>query len=390
MNLAKCRPLLTLVPALGLASLVAAYGQRKGLAFTTDGKAEFKDLVQITYSADCDSPTAAQVGDISCDPFGRAYNYPPVWADALHALGIERADTHAVGWGLFVLALGAIIAISAIGMRYGLLTVAFVTLAAASRPMFLMVARGNTDIVIMALIAAACWACYRWRSKAGGIILTIAVAVATGLKMYPIGGALGLIGRWRVMVTAIVAGALLTAIFTGGKALELQGYTPAVVDKSFGSGVIIAQLRGHSEVETVDMVMGIALVLLLAGVLLATPYVRKHCAAFAASISSSDASRMTFMASAGIFGVVYLLTTSFNYRLWPILILTAVAGIAIANTSSRLAGIAFSALGVAAIQIQASVLVTAYASVLIALCAIIATGSIRSTATAQRMEPATA
>jgi len=74
---------------------------------------DFSDLKQITFTADCvESDPAWSLSSETCDPNGRAYDYPALWARGFAALGIGSAETARVGVVLIVI---LIIAVGVLG-----------------------------------------------------------------------------------------------------------------------------------------------------------------------------------------------------------------------------------------------------------------------------------
>ena len=274
------------------------------------------DLAQITYSADCPHPDAGKVGDRTCDPRNRPYNYPPVWAAAARFLGIGADDTVWVG-GL--LAAVGVTALAVFYLRFaGRPTVVRVAALAAmtcSPPMLLMICRGNVDLLMTALLVAAA-------------VLTVArrdwwaapvIALAAGLKLFPIGGLLSM-RRWPALVCGVLSG-LAILVLAGPWLAEIRAATPSGVRNSFGVGIVpaVVRLRELGGVFPVDQLAGLALFGLLYLGLFLTPVGRRVVTAGTAALHGDHVGIIAFLAGAGPFLAAYLFTNSFDYRLAPLL-----------------------------------------------------------------------
>ena len=149
----------------------------------------FEDLRQVTSTADCVSadPHWSPV-DATCDPWGRAYNYPMIWARLFSWLGLGQSDTNAIGYSfvalyvLFALLIGRLV-LKRVGGAGALL----VNLTLVSPPALLLVERGNVDIVVLLMTAAFVAAVATGRSRLGVGLLTVAAA----LKIFPAAAGLG-------------------------------------------------------------------------------------------------------------------------------------------------------------------------------------------------------
>ena len=311
-----------LVPAvtLGLLSLVLELTGRWLVVGVRDLPA-FLDLGQVTYNADCADPSAGSVGATVCDPAGRPYNYPPVWTEAFRLLGVGAADTL---WFGSLLVLAGLAALSAFyGHFLGRPTagrVAVMTALTASPPMFLMVARGNTDLfVLVALVAAALLI-----SSGRAWWAVPFIAVAAGLKLFPSGAVLAL-GRLRHFLVATGCSLLALGLFALPYWKEIRAGTPSVNVTTFGAGVLPAYGRtgDFGPVYNRDQLVG---VLAFAGVflvLLAAPVLRRAAAALADGLRRNDAATTAVLIGAGPALVTYLLTSSFDYRTFSLLFVAA-------------------------------------------------------------------
>ena len=100
----------------------------------------FGALAQITATAGCGAPDAGRIGATACDPYGRPYNYPPVWQLLARGLGLGPGATVPLALALVVLALGALTVLVARADLRGR-DLAVVTAVVASPPLWLLVVR---------------------------------------------------------------------------------------------------------------------------------------------------------------------------------------------------------------------------------------------------------
>lgn len=147
-----------------------------------------------------------------------AFNRPHVYSDwwlGLGTLGLTRSDNFLVG-GTWVVGFLAVLFVT---VRPGTLGAAlWLVLLAGSPPVFLAVIRANNDLVIFIVLALGLLALRS--GKAWGAALAVgAVAVATGLKFYPIAAGLVFLvlqptrRRWVTTVAALlVGGAVLWSV----------------------------------------------------------------------------------------------------------------------------------------------------------------------------------
>ena len=143
------------------------------------------------------------------DVFNRPHSYSDWWY-VLGDLGFTRADNFLVG-GVWVLAF---------------IVVAWITLAPRtireaawyaglllSPPVLLAVVRANNDLVVFTLLGLGALA-LRGRHSAAWVAALAGIAVATGLKFYPVvaGASLLLLRPLRTAVVASIAAALLLGV----------------------------------------------------------------------------------------------------------------------------------------------------------------------------------
>jgi hypothetical protein len=322
------RALHALPAAVLLLISVVVVGGRRGLP-EVEPLIIFADLSQVTYNSGCTAASAGEVGATECDPLGRPYNYPGIWAAAFRIAGVSGADTELVGWTMVVLACVALAAVGvAVGRRPDWAGLVLATLALSSPPMLLMAERGNTDLVIVVLLSVAVLAAL---SRRTWLLSALVLALAAGLKLFPAGSILGL----RRRVEWLVAGAM-TAVAVAVLALPdlraIQAGTPSYNDVSFGAGVVPSVVRGDLAaapgltVEGRDQLLGLVCVALVLAVVLLVRGLRRRVLATAAAVAGDGLTRVLFMVGAGAFLTAYALTTSFDYRLFT-LVFVVLAGL---------------------------------------------------------------
>lgn len=293
----------------------------------------YLDLAQITYSAGCTLPGAGQVGDTTCDPVGRPYNYPPIWAAAARLLGVDAHDTVWLGGLLAAVGLAALALFQVrFAGRPTAGRIAVLTAVTCSPPMLLLIARGNIDLVMLALLVAGAGLVVSGRNSWAAAV----IACAAGLKLFPVGGLLSL--RRRPAVIGGLLSAVAILVLDGRWLGAIRAATPSAVTDSFGVGVLpsVARHVDSSSVASldlgsipsrlpvlpvlpVDQAAGLTLFATLYAGLLLTRTGRRAVGAATASLRRDHVSTTAFLVGAGPFLVSYLLTNSFDYRLAPLL-----------------------------------------------------------------------
>lgn len=149
------------------------------------------------------------------DPLGRSPHTYSDWWFVLGKLGLTRADNFLVG-GIWVMGFLAalFLTVQPRSRTEGL----WLVVLAGSPPFIMGIQRANGDLVIFTLLALGLLA---WRSRRmwGLIVAIAAVAVATGLKFYPIAAGLVFLlvqplrRRWLTVAAALLAsGAVLWSV----------------------------------------------------------------------------------------------------------------------------------------------------------------------------------
>lgn len=281
----------------------------------------FGDLRLVTATADCvDADPGWNMDSPTCDPYGRAWNYPSVWARSFAVLGLGIDRTEEVGVALVLGFCAACAALSWLVSRPRLHAASAIAgaLAVLSPAGWLALERGNTDLLIFVVLTIAIVLAARGHDTAAVPFL----AFAGSWKVFPIGGALGVVRGLRQ--TGLYA---LLFLLTGGFALLWE--FPAIVDRtqrstgsSYGVTVVPEELLAHLGVHGragafvigyLFLAAGIALVLRVDGVL------RRRgidgVASTSADVDADAASRTMLLVAAGTFLFSYLTGSNWDYRL---------------------------------------------------------------------------
>ncbi len=302
----------------------------------------FADLRQVTATADCVLSDAAwSMASATCDPFGRDYNYPSVWARGFAMLGLGEAKTEQVAIlmiGAFIAAVFAISLLSVWLVR-PLVPIMCVAVAAVAPPTWLALERGNIDIVVFAAVVLGALLSLLQISWLSAILL----AIASVAKIFPVGAALILLRQRRQHPRSLW---LFLALVTGGFALIVSELplisqrTPQPTEAAFGSSIFFQYLWNHLDLPFASLAPRLLGVVLFAGVLLALMIlvarfsrVKVSVAETVEAVARDRISATLVLSGGGPLICAYLLGTNFDYRL--VFAIPLVAGLARAATRTR-------------------------------------------------------
>lgn len=151
----------------------------------------FADLRLITSASDCLQNSTWSMNSVSCDPWGRPFNYPSLWVHIFSFMHIDQSQTQLLGIiEIFLLVASfaywfwRVSTFFTIPLIVNLLFVYLVFVF--SPPILLLVERGNVDILIFSGITIAAEFLRRKASMFSGFLL---VVLGT-LKIYPFAGIL--------------------------------------------------------------------------------------------------------------------------------------------------------------------------------------------------------
>jgi len=202
----------------------------------------FADTSLLTHAIECLQSGHDPYMDKTCDPWGRPYNYPPVWLE-LSRLSVGPATTKIIG---VVIAASTFAAATAILSSGSPVSGALILLTLLSPPILFGIERGNVDLLVFTLlvvgIAATSAAPPRVRT-ASQALLIIALTV---LKIYPVVAASIFLRNGRgwflsILVAATAAGAFLWAAY--GRIGPILVNTPVNYWLSFGAAPLFIHLR---------------------------------------------------------------------------------------------------------------------------------------------------
>ena len=178
----------------------------------------FLDLRSVTSGWDCARQHLGAWPVNPCDPWGRPENYPRVWM-AASILGLGEDDTYLIGF-LIVVAF-FLTAILVLSRRAPLGDALIYGLALCSPAVMYGVERGNVDIALFSLVAAA--GLVVRRTRYGPPAASALILVAAVLKLFPI-AAVGMLARLPRRAAVICVGSVvgLFAVYAAATFRDIQ------------------------------------------------------------------------------------------------------------------------------------------------------------------------
>lgn len=239
------------------------------------------------------------------DAFHRPHSYSDWWL-LLGRLGLTRADNFLLG-GAWVAGFLASLLLMLRPRSLG--AAAWFTLLAVSPPIYLGIVRANNDLVIFALLTLAA-ATFRWRGTAAPYLALALIAVATGLKFYPVAAGVALLlvsgvraRRRALVVAAVVLGGVLLSVAPqvprGSFRLEPEAHT-------MGARIGLMDLGLPAGVATAS---GVGLLALLAAIAS-----RRGWTTGLAEETSGQGERAAMTVAAAVLTFCFLATINFGYR----------------------------------------------------------------------------
>jgi hypothetical protein len=204
----------------------------------------FADTRTITHSINCLLAGGNPYVDRAFDPWHRVYNYPPLWL-GLRYLGIRSTSTNWIGSLLAAAGLSACVAL----FRARTHTAAIlVVLSMWCWPLLFAMERGNTDLVIFALLVFGILLIGPVRARSTTLLRCLLIVLLTVLKIYPVAAVVGLLRNRRAVLTASATALIAAAalVVTCGHDLHyILANTPKVTLTSFGSFPFLVALGSH-------------------------------------------------------------------------------------------------------------------------------------------------
>lgn len=228
----------------------------------------FADLRLITTASECFQNSAWSMVSVSCDPWGRSFNYPSLWVKIFAALGITEADTSLLGiFEILILCLTFLYWIWRFrflttdrGNRlYKILIPSFLL----SPPIFLLMERGNVDILMFAGLTLASELLRRQSIVTAGAL----IALIGSLKIYPFAGAIAVLastanrGKQIQVLAASVLGGLL---ILGEASLIASRSSTTFNDASYGMSILplaLFRTAGIKESKIAGFLLGLILLI---------------------------------------------------------------------------------------------------------------------------------
>lgn len=299
----------------------------------------FADLRQVTSAAECLAKDSEwDLFAQTCDPFGRPYNYSTFLPRVLALLGLGIQQTGIIGVGLvslFVMAL--LFTLKTVSSyRWGYREHILFLLICGSPPILLLIERGNSDLLVFTLtlgVALLLITNVGWNRVVAVALVLISVAI----KFFPIGvvavfASSNRRSKWIVISVAISGIAVIWLAFDEWNRARLA--TPGPLAGGFGVTLPLqwaARLLGLNLNPTTVSVLSVVTFGLL--VLLASSYlefssrpIAREAQGFVEFASRDVRARVLTLAGVSPLLVVYLLGSSFDYRL-VFLILPAIAAL---------------------------------------------------------------
>ena len=267
----------------------------------------FLDLRSLTSGWDCARQDLGVWPDNPCDPYGRPENYPRIWL-AASVFGLGQDDTYVLGTLLAVVFFASAILIVP---RQAPLGVAVVYgLALCSPTVMLGVERGNVDILLFSMIAAA--GLVLRRGAYGPPVASALILAAAVLKLFPI-AAIGMLAGLprRVAAASIAAVGGLFAVYvaaTNDDIRTIERVLPQVNDYSYGINLLggwLDGIFGHGRAWNIAVVV----------VALATAVALRRALGTRLAPAAPARELDLLWAGAGIYVATFALVRSYDYRL---------------------------------------------------------------------------
>jgi hypothetical protein len=204
----------------------------------------FFDTRVVTAGLECRRVGLDPLTFNPCDPDGRTLNYPRVWL-LLRWLGLNQSHTDLLA-GVFIALF--LVAIYFLLGRISLGEGTLVSLALCSSSVMFGIERGNTDIVVFALLALAVvmWRCGSRRNEMASPVVVLLAAI---LKIFPVFGlpAYLLLRRRQAAIAALGCLATLAvyAVFFAADLEALARGTPQGQYNSYGARILPAIVYHH-------------------------------------------------------------------------------------------------------------------------------------------------
>jgi hypothetical protein len=281
----------------------------------------FADLRMITSAASCMREDNWSITGLTCDPWGRPYNYPSLWVKLFKTLGITEGRTQLVGtvmiliftisivfWCVFLLKLIP-------DRNASWVTLAFVLLFVISPPIKLLMERGNVDMLMFAGLTFSFWLYINHKFLSAWVLTSFLGA----LKIYPF-FALISFSKEKIRKELLVVYLGILTLALASIALEMKSIaersTTLWNGTSYGTSIIplgiykLLNIDAAKSTAHITGYFGLACFSLLVYIIL-----RKRIRSFTHALNSKSLIWKICEFFTPVFIFSYLAGTSYDYRL---------------------------------------------------------------------------
>jgi hypothetical protein len=280
----------------------------------------FADTISVTHSIDCLRAGFDPYVTGRCDPWGRLFNYPPVWLQ-LARLPISGASTWSLGVCLAALTCFASIVAFKTSSPQGFIVIVLALLS----PSFVFgIERGNVDTLLFSMLVLGLFWTRKRRPSTKRYLRTAMIVVLSILKIYPVAAAVLFLnqrkGGWFWLFGICVSAGIAVACSSSDRLTSILDNTPLTSFYSFGAAPLFLDLRGISDYQIDAAVLrllasGLALVVGVGFFGAAAASARCGGVRWPLPTLSQDFNDELCLACLGIFCFTFLLGSNFNYRL---------------------------------------------------------------------------
>jgi hypothetical protein len=272
----------------------------------------FADVRTITHSIECKENGHNPYLTGECDPWGRRYNYPPIWLE-LGKFSIGPATTNIVG--LFVASL-FLFTLLILTNLFRWPSAVIMVLASLSPPILLGLERGNTDLVIFSLV---CFLFYLSdpASRSYSTVIGVGVVLLTALKVYPVALAASLIKSRRDILLAVLVSLIAATVLIlhlGDQGIYFVANQQAPIERAFGSSVLPRRLTNLPSRMVLRM-LSTTFAACIGLFVLWFAFRYKRLSAFLPTLENKDSVGRVAIACNFVFVFSFLLQANFDYRL---------------------------------------------------------------------------
>ena len=277
---------------------------------------EYADLRAITSAVECAGrEDYIDAYSSNCDPWGRPFNYPPIWVKLFNRFGLGVDSTATVG---LILAILVSVSLSywcfiAIQSDLSIKKVIILSGFLFSPSIYLLNERANTDAIVLTLITVA----FSFYVKNARKISTLIIVFASILKVFPIILLFAISLRDGSYLNRLLAfcGIAISSFYLFPFLPQILSNTPFQKEYSFGFSNLIGDFVPkdiHAQGRLViSLVVFLGAIALLFFTTKNVSIIQRICQGSCACKSQID----FFILMWPMFVLLYTLGTSFNYRI---------------------------------------------------------------------------